>query len=422
MPRRLKQLFNRLSDKRETPTLDEQYLAALVDGRAAVNSGDFVLAEPLLLKAINGFQSLPLHVDRSYNLITAQHTLAMVYNTQSRFQDAEAILRPALKGAEAAREIFGRNEEEVIETQHNLCVVLQAQGRWEEAAEIAGRTTSLSSKFKGEMHPDTLVRVHICGSLKEKGGNLQEAEPLYRRALAGLEREDVLGLMDPRTLNAMYSVGMICLRQGRYAEAEGYLRRVLDGREKVLGADDNLTIATVMNLANCLSKLAQEQTGKKDEEECEKQDQAQGRGRLGKDKSAEAETLYRCAIDRLEKTLRGGSGETLNVIDNMAIVFRDSKRYDEADRIFQCLLSAKEMVLEKDDEAIFTTVSRMGSLYVLMGRFDDAEKMFNRASERHERVLGKDHAATAEVVNMLGEVKQLKSQGEMQKDTPQAPS
>ncbi|KLJ08814.1 hypothetical protein EMPG_15753 [Blastomyces silverae] len=417
MPRFLKQFFSRLSIKREESLLNQKYLAAFNNGRAAANDGDFALAETLLLTAINGFESLPPHADRSYNLITAQHVLAMVYSLQSRFQDAEAILRPALKGAEQAQEKFGRNEADIIETLHNLTVVLQAQGKLEDATQIATRTISLSSKFKGALHPDTLVRINICGSLKEKCGKIQEAEVMYRRALSGLEREDVLGMMDPRTLNCAYSVGMICLRQGKYVEAEKLLRQVLDGRERVLGPDDKLTIATVVNFANCLSKLAQDQGSKNDEDEGEKKNQIQEQAQLGDNRSSEAETLYHRAIDRLEKALRDGDSETLNVVDNMAIIFKDSERYDEAEKIFQCVLSARERVLDKDDEAIFTGVSRMGRLYTLMGQFDDAEKMFKRVIERHGSVLGKENAATVEAENALDEVQRLRS--EEAKDTLQ---
>ncbi|PGG96664.1 hypothetical protein GX51_07704 [Blastomyces parvus] len=419
MPRSLKQLFSRLSVKREKLTLDEQYLAAFTNGRTAASDGDFALAETLLLTAINGFQSLPPHADRSYNLITAQHVLAMIYNVQSRFQDAEAILRPALKGAEEAQGKFGRDEADVIETLHNLTVVLQAQGKLEDATQLATRTISLSSKFKGELHPDTLVRVHICGSLKEKCGKIQEAEMMYRRALSGLRREDVLGIMDSRTLNCTYSVGMICLKQGKYVEAEKLLREVLDGREKVLGPDDALTIATVVNFANCLSKLAQHQAPKKDEDDGEKKDHIQEQEQWRDDRTSEAETLYHRAIERLETTLRGGDLKPLNEVDNMAVIFRDSERYDEADKIFQCLLSAKERVLDKNDEAIFADISRLGRLYALMGQFDDAEKMFKRVIERHESVLGKDNAATAQAENALDEIQRLRREKEEQENTAQ---
>ncbi|OJD10564.1 hypothetical protein ACJ73_09755 [Blastomyces percursus] len=416
MPRLLKQLVSRLSINREESTLDRKYLASFTNGRAAANDGDFALAETLLLTAINGFQSLPPHADRSYNLITAQHVLAMIYNLQSRFQDAEAILRPALKEAEQAQEKFGRNETDVIDTLHNLTVVLEAQGKLEDATQIATRTISLSSKFKGELHPDTLVRINICGSLKEKCGKIQEAEVMYRSALSCLEREDVLGMMDPRTLNCAYSVGMICLRQGKYGEAEKLLRQVLDGREKVLGSDHKLTIATVINFANCLSKLAQDQGSEEDKDESEKRNQIREQEQPADDRSSEAETLYDRAVDRLEKALRGGDSETLNTVDNMGIVFRDSERYDEAEMIFQCLLSARERVLDKDDGAIFADVSRLGRLYALMEQFDDAEKMFKRVIERHESVLGKEDAATVEAEKALYEIQRLRSAKE--EDTP----
>jgi tetratricopeptide (TPR) repeat protein len=81
-------------------------------------------------------------------------------------------------------------------------------------------------------------------------GRYAEAEPLFKRELAILER--TAGPDSPAYSAGLNGLAEVYLRQGRYAEAEPLYRRSLAIREKTLGADSPDTATGLNNLANLL--------------------------------------------------------------------------------------------------------------------------------------------------------------------------
>ena len=72
-------------------------------------------------------------------------------------------------------------------------------------------------KVRGREHPDT----HSADNLRlvlQGQGKYEEAEVMRRRALKG--RENVLGPEHPNTLNSVNNLGMVLKTQGKYEEAE----------------------------------------------------------------------------------------------------------------------------------------------------------------------------------------------------------
>ena len=85
-------------------------------------------------------------------------------------------------------------------------------------------------------------------------GKYEEAEPLYRRALAG--REAALGAEHPDTLMSVNNLAVLLKDMGKYEEAEPLYRRALAGQEAALGAEHPDTLSSVNNLAILLRTWA----------------------------------------------------------------------------------------------------------------------------------------------------------------------
>ena len=66
----------------------------------------------------------------------------------------------------------------------------------------------------------------------QKQSKLNEAEPLFRRALEGRER--TLGPDHSDTLTSVNNLGFLLYAQGKLNEAEAMLRRALEGYERTL--------------------------------------------------------------------------------------------------------------------------------------------------------------------------------------------
>ena len=73
-------------------------------------------------------------------------------------------------------------------------------------------------KALGPAHPDTLATVNNLANLLSDQGKLDEAEPLYRRALAG--KEEALGPAHPSTLNSVGNLAILLNKKGDAAAAQ----------------------------------------------------------------------------------------------------------------------------------------------------------------------------------------------------------
>ena len=89
-----------------------------------------------------------------------------------------------------------------------------------------------------ERGPSALL--NAVALLLKQQGELAEAEPLYREALAA--RREALGERHPSTLTSLNNLAALLKAMGQCDEAESLFRRVLLGREMTLGATHPTTL------------------------------------------------------------------------------------------------------------------------------------------------------------------------------------
>ena len=135
---------------------------------------------------------------------------------------------------------------------------LQNVGDYAEAEPLYRRALAGYERVMGPEHPDTLTSVNNLAMLLYSTGAYGEAEPLFRRALAARER--VLGPEHPDTLTSVDNLAGLLERTGAYAEAEPLYRRALAGYERVLGPEHPYTLTSAQDLADVL-----ERTGRADD-------------------------------------------------------------------------------------------------------------------------------------------------------------
>jgi hypothetical protein len=103
----------------------------------------------------------------------------------------------------------------------------------------------------------TLRNFTDLAELMKDGGNLTEAEELYRAGLEGRER--ILGKDHPETLNCMHDLSLVLEVKRKFRDAEFMFRDTLAAKEKVLGRSDPSTCQTAFSLADMLRKLNRHQ-------------------------------------------------------------------------------------------------------------------------------------------------------------------
>jgi tetratricopeptide (TPR) repeat protein len=259
--------------------------------------------------------------------------LAVVASTAGRLDAAEAALRRIL-----------HTSPQDVEANYRLAILLLVRGRLEQAEEVLQLVRSTADDDL--WHARALESL---GNIKRRLGGLDEAEKLYREALALHER-----------LNRDEGIASCYLRLGELCQA----RDDLDGAVALY--EDALTVGQRLNdpeglagpythLGNVMVLL----------------------GDLDK-----ADTQYRTALKIYEDAwnqagVATGSG-------NLGILLASRGETDEAEKFFQRALTI--FLRLGDVEGMANQYSNLGNLLCMRKDFNDSERMFRQALKLEERI------------------------------------
>ena len=158
--------------------------------------------------------------------------------------------------AESGKEaLLGLPEEEraVSALQNNLAVLLEDQGKLNEAEPLFRESLEGSRRTLGDTHPSTLTSINNLGSLLLAQGKLSEAELLLREALEVKRR--TLGDTHPSTLASINNLASLLQAHGKLDEAEPLYRQAVSGAKKTLGVEHPTTVTFQENLHELLQKM-----------------------------------------------------------------------------------------------------------------------------------------------------------------------
>jgi Tfp pilus assembly protein PilF len=129
------------------------------------------------------------------------------------YPEAESQLEPALETAEA----FGPQDPRLATSLNELALLYRHQGRYEEAEPLYKRALAIREKALGPDHPRVATVLNNLGTLYYAQDRYAEAEPLIKRALAIYEK--ALGADHPRVAALLENYAALLRKTGRGAEA-----------------------------------------------------------------------------------------------------------------------------------------------------------------------------------------------------------
>ena len=104
----------------------------------------------------------------------------------------------------------------------------------------ARQAVEIRARLLGAEHGNTMAAKTTLALLLEAQGKLDEARPLYEQALEGCRR--TLGSSHPDTLGSMWNLALFLEVVKERAAAAALLRECLEGRQRVLGPNHQNTI------------------------------------------------------------------------------------------------------------------------------------------------------------------------------------
>ncbi|CAI6094164.1 unnamed protein product [Clonostachys chloroleuca] len=116
---------------------------------------------------------------------------------------------------------------------------------------------------------------------------------------------------------------------------------------------------------------------------------------------AEAEKMFKLALDGRVSRLGKEHPETLSSTNNLALSRRGQGRYKDAMLLLQPVRKMVE-ASGKEDPQTLSSIHIIALLHQDQGNYLDAESMYRRALEGRQRVLGEEHADTLASIDSLG--------------------
>jgi CHAT domain-containing protein/Tfp pilus assembly protein PilF len=248
-------------------------------------------------------------------------------------------------------------------------------GKYSEAIPLA--EAMLAKLEKGPPTRDLAGAMNNLAQLYGDVGRDAEAEPLYMRALAIMEK--TVGVDSVEMAPELNNLAALYQRQLRYAEAEPLFKRALALSEKQLPANHPDIGRALNNLATCSEK---------------------------QDRHAESEALTRRALALYEKVAGPESPPAATLLNNLAQIVKVQGRTAEAEPLIKRSLAIREKVLGRDHPDVARSLNNLGDLYQREQRFAEAEPVFKRALDIRERAVGPDHPDTVASVNSLASLYQ----------------
>jgi tetratricopeptide (TPR) repeat protein len=216
--------------------------------------------------------------------------------------------------------------------------------------------------------------------------NGKQAEVLYRRAVAIVERE--LGLDNPALLQPLWWLAESDYRHKAYSKAEATFRRVCDIYEKAGGLGDPATARAQVRLARVIAQ--------------------QGR-------YEEAEDLVRAALPVEERTLGRSSVHFAVALEVLGDVLYNSGNLQEAENLYRQTVAIQRgrriaLLTNEDRQDIAMALCRLASAISGQGRLTESEILFNESLQLGLQAFPPGDGALAIIVDGLASVKRRQGQ------------
>ena len=293
---------------------------------------------------------------------------------------------------------------------NGLAVVVERQGRHEEAERLYREALDLKTKTLGELHPEVGTIAANLATLTRRLGRRDEARSLYHRALA--IRERVYGADHDSVATLLTHMAMFAREEDRRGDAEQLQRRAIAIHQRRTDHPDLST--SLSNLAVLLSEQDRHQEAvdllrqaiailergpERDPEAIAERLRLLARVQLRAGMMAQAESAAARSL-----SLQGAANdETANKGRALlGSIYLKQKKFAEAADLARQHADALEQTQGADPPALADVLVELARLQILSGRLADAETSARRALKIREGVLIEGHPQLGESRYVLG--------------------
>lgn len=332
-------------------------------------------------QAQQGYELLSENLDvDDLGVWEAETVLASMESKSGSHDRAQSRLEELIKKSLVR---FGENSEETMSLQAHLSIVLNRQGKFQQAEstirDVVERESKLNALDNRPPLPSQIVnRIHLAEMEMELGHYVKAVDQLETvlKVISGqIDARRIKFDMDAAQLDwasayldARAAYALALDYQFRFNEAEPVHAEVLAISKELYGESHAGTLGLAANLSSCMLKRNEVQNAK---------------------------PIIADAIEKSIEKLGAASDTTINLQNLLASAYLMEDNYDGAEELFtqlQEVLATKHDTIHPDQ---VTNSNNLASVYTKTGRFQLAIDLLQETLENCERVYSEEHPLTA---------------------------
>jgi tetratricopeptide (TPR) repeat protein len=306
-----------------------------------------------VIEMLDGATSSDLTSERY--LPTAMDNLAVVYRSQKKFGQAEALYKRAIPIWE---KVAGADDPDTATSINNLAALYYYERKYAEAEPLFVRSLAIREKKLGLNHPEVINNANNLILVYRAEKKLAEAEELSKKfaSAAGDADADALPILtgagvDTDEWSKHVQAGREHLKEQRFAEAETELQLAVKEAEKG-GVEDKRLAATLFNLGHVYAKQKE---------------------------YAKAETTYKRSLSICEKVCGVNDKEVLKTQTTLAKLYTEQKKYELAEPLFKHVIAVQEKALGRNHQEVADAMNNLAVMYSEAGRKSESASYEKRA-------------------------------------------
>ena len=411
-------------EQKENPALEEIYQLANLAGMTYRDQGDLENAELLLRKALRVAEEVSEDRQKDAAVATILSNMAEVFQDKGRLAEAESLMREALQIKQA---LHGRESAQVALVMNNLAQLLQDTDRLVQAEPLMREVLQIDEAVYGRESASVARDINNLACLLQVTGRSAEAEQLMREALQ--IDEAIYGRKSDAVARDMNNLALVLKAHGQVAKAEQLMREALQIDEAIYGRESSAVARDMNNLAQLLKAHGQmakaeqlmRETMQIDEGIFGRESAAVARdmnnlaqllkatGRLG-----EAEPFMREVLQIHEAIYGRESTSVASDLNKLAQLLEATGRLTEAEPLVREVIKINEMIFGRESTRVAADLSKLAKLLKDTGRLEEAEPLMREALTINEAIFGPQHSRTEEPRKNLADLlRELGREGEI---------
>ncbi len=344
-----------LEDAAQTNRIQAFMLTLFQGGDAAVGPAEDLRVVTMLNRGVQEARSLDADPAQQAELFG---TLGGIYEKLGKFNEAEPLLRSALK---ERRSLYGPDSAEVAKSLVAMGLLRADQAKFTEAEALERAGLAMSLRHLPPHDPAVGKATFALGLVLEDRGDYAQAIPVFKKAV---EIQSAKGVDSPDLAASLAELANTQFYVGHLDISEFLNQRVLAMHRRLYGDRHPLVADSLINL---------------------------GAIEFERGHYSDAEQDDRQALAITRAWYGDSHPETASAMTILGRTLVSEHRYDEAETLLKQALAIQERVYGPDHPRVASALDDLGRVAENRGNLNEAEADFRRMAEIYRSVYGKKH-------------------------------